>query len=119
YRILTKSGKIIDSSTVHIEENESPKNISSNSSTNSFTYDSHKNPDETNKISKNILTDNNLVSPKEAIVESILQQRKCSRGHQVLVKWEDEEFPVWEPLANLENTAAYEKFLEKDGTRAY
>jgi len=43
-------------------------------------------------------------------VESILQYRRKGRGWQVLVKWVGWAEPTWEPLRDLEDTAALDQY---------
>jgi hypothetical protein len=45
-------------------------------------------------------------------VEAILRTRKKGRGYQALVKWVGYPQPDWRPLKDIEQTMAYETFLQ-------
>ena len=54
-------------------------------------------------------------SSEEYEVEEIMRHRKQGRGWRVLVKWVGYQQPTWEPLRELEDTAALKRYEQEKG----
>ena len=75
-------------------------------------------PDDPGPVSEEEAYGDPDVVEGEYRVEAIVATRRRGRGHQAKVKWLGNDDTTWEPLSHLEDTRAYDIFLEKNGGEA-